>query len=42
MSSPIRSIALAAAVVLLAAPTTFSQGNGKPAPEEQNAIMRVP
>jgi cytochrome oxidase Cu insertion factor (SCO1/SenC/PrrC family) len=38
MSSPIRSIALAAAVVLLAAPTTFSQGNGKPAPEEQTGL----
>ena len=38
MLSPIRSMALAAAVVLLAAPTAFSQGNGKPAPEEQTGL----
>jgi cytochrome oxidase Cu insertion factor (SCO1/SenC/PrrC family) len=34
-SSPIRSMALAAAVVLLASPTARSQGQPKPAPEEQ-------
>jgi cytochrome oxidase Cu insertion factor (SCO1/SenC/PrrC family) len=38
MLTPIRSMALAAAVVLLAAPTAFSQGNGKPAPEEQTGL----
>jgi len=35
MLSPIRSIMLAATVVLLAAPTAWSQGKAKPAPEEQ-------
>jgi cytochrome oxidase Cu insertion factor (SCO1/SenC/PrrC family) len=38
MSSSIRSIMLAAAVVLLGAPTAWSQGNGKPAPEEQTGL----
>jgi cytochrome oxidase Cu insertion factor (SCO1/SenC/PrrC family) len=38
MSSPIRSTALAAAVVLLAAPTAWSQGKGKPAPEELTGL----
>ncbi len=38
MLSPIRSMALAAAVVLLAAPTAFSQGKGKPAPDEQTGL----
>ena len=38
MLTPIRSMALAAAVVLLAAPTAFSQGKGKPAPEEQSGL----
>ena len=38
MLSPIRSMALAAAVVLLAAPTAWSQGQGKPAPEEQTGL----
>ena len=38
MVSPIRSMALAAAVVLLAAPSAFSQGKGKPAPEEQTGL----
>jgi cytochrome oxidase Cu insertion factor (SCO1/SenC/PrrC family) len=38
MSSTIRSRALAAAVVLLAAPTAWSQGKGKPAPEEQTGL----
>jgi cytochrome oxidase Cu insertion factor (SCO1/SenC/PrrC family) len=38
MLTPIRSMALAAVVVLLAAPTAFSQGKGKPAPEEQTGL----
>ncbi len=38
MSSPIRSMALAAAVVLLAVPTAGAQGKGKPAPEEQPGL----
>ena len=40
MLSPIRSMVLAAAVVLLAAPTAWSQGKGKakPAPEEQTGL----
>lgn len=38
MSYPIRSMALAATVVLLAAPTAWSQGRGKPAPEEQTGL----
>jgi cytochrome oxidase Cu insertion factor (SCO1/SenC/PrrC family) len=40
MLSPIRSMALAAAVVLLAAPTAFSQGKAKPALNE-NAGLKV-
>jgi cytochrome oxidase Cu insertion factor (SCO1/SenC/PrrC family) len=35
MSFPIRLMALAAAVLALVAPTAWSQGKGKPAPEEQ-------
>lgn len=35
MLTPIRSMALAMAVVLLAGPSAHSQGKGKPAPEEQ-------
>jgi cytochrome oxidase Cu insertion factor (SCO1/SenC/PrrC family) len=38
MLTPIRLLAIAAAVVLLAAPTAFSQGKGKPAPEEQTGL----
>jgi cytochrome oxidase Cu insertion factor (SCO1/SenC/PrrC family) len=38
MLTPIRSMALAATVVLLAAPTAFSQGVGKPAPEEHTGL----
>ena len=38
MASPIRSMALAAAVVLLAAPAAWPQGKGKPAPEEQTGL----
>jgi cytochrome oxidase Cu insertion factor (SCO1/SenC/PrrC family) len=38
MSHSIRSITLAAAVVLLTAPTAWSQGKGKPAPEEQTGL----
>jgi cytochrome oxidase Cu insertion factor (SCO1/SenC/PrrC family) len=38
MLTPIRSMALTAAVVLLAAPTVFSQGKEKPAPEEQTGL----
>jgi cytochrome oxidase Cu insertion factor (SCO1/SenC/PrrC family) len=38
MLTPIRSMALAAAVVLFAAPSAFSQGKGKPAPEEQTGL----
>jgi cytochrome oxidase Cu insertion factor (SCO1/SenC/PrrC family) len=38
MSSRTRSMALAAAVVLLAAPTSRSQDKGKPAPEEQTGL----
>ncbi len=39
MSSPIRSMALVtAALVLLAATTAWSQGQGKPAPEEQTGL----
>ncbi len=40
MLSPIRSMALAAAVVLLAAPTAFSQGKAQPASNE-NAGLKV-
>ena len=36
MISPVRSMALAAAVVLLAAPFALSQGKGKPAPDEKD------
>jgi cytochrome oxidase Cu insertion factor (SCO1/SenC/PrrC family) len=38
MLSPIRSLTLAAAVVLLAMPSAWSQGKGKPAPEEQTGL----
>ncbi len=38
MLSLIRSMALAAAVVLLAAPFAFSQGNGKPAPNDHAGL----
>ena len=38
MSTPIRLMALAAAVVLLAAPNAWSQDKGKPAPEEQTGL----
>jgi cytochrome oxidase Cu insertion factor (SCO1/SenC/PrrC family) len=38
MFSPIRSMTLAAAVVLLAVPSAWSQGKGKPAPEEQTGL----
>ena len=38
MLSPIRSMALAAALVLLAEPTALSQSQGKPAPEEQTGL----
>jgi cytochrome oxidase Cu insertion factor (SCO1/SenC/PrrC family) len=38
MLSPIRSLTLAAAVVLLAAPTAFSQGKAKPAPNENTGL----
>ena len=38
MSYPIRSMTLAAAVVVLAAPTAWSQGKGKPAPDEQTGL----
>ena len=42
MLSPIRSIVLTAAVVLLAASPAWTQGKGekaKPAPEEQTGLM---
>ncbi len=38
MLSRIQSMALAAAVVLLVAPTAFSQGKGKPASDEQSGL----
>ena len=38
MSSPIRLPALAAAVLILAAPAARSQGQAKPAPEEQTGL----
>jgi cytochrome oxidase Cu insertion factor (SCO1/SenC/PrrC family) len=38
MPSAIRSMALAAAVALLAAPALRAQGKGKPAPEEQTGL----
>jgi hypothetical protein len=37
-SSPIRSMALAAAVVLLASPAVWSQGRARLAPEEQTGL----
>jgi cytochrome oxidase Cu insertion factor (SCO1/SenC/PrrC family) len=38
MLTPIRSMALATAVVLLGVPTALSQVEGKPAPEEQTGL----
>jgi cytochrome oxidase Cu insertion factor (SCO1/SenC/PrrC family) len=38
MLSPIRSMALAAAVLLLAGPTAHAQGKARPAPEEQTGL----
>ena len=38
MLPPIRSMTLAAAVVLLPAPTAWSQDKAKPAPEEQTGL----
>ncbi len=38
MPSPIRSLTLAAALVLLAVPATFSQTKGKPAPDENTGL----
>jgi cytochrome oxidase Cu insertion factor (SCO1/SenC/PrrC family) len=38
MPSLVRLVTLAAAVVLLAAPATFSQTKGKPAPEEHTGL----
>jgi cytochrome oxidase Cu insertion factor (SCO1/SenC/PrrC family) len=38
MLSPIRSTALTAAVLLLAAPAAWPQGQAKPAPEEQTGL----
>jgi cytochrome oxidase Cu insertion factor (SCO1/SenC/PrrC family) len=38
MLPPIRSTALAAAVVLLAAPDARAQGKARPAPEEQTGL----
>ncbi len=38
MLTPIRSMALAAALVLLAAPEVFSQGKAKSAPDEQTGL----
>ena len=38
MSSPIRLPAVAAAVLLSAAPAAWSQGQAKPAPEEQAGL----
>jgi cytochrome oxidase Cu insertion factor (SCO1/SenC/PrrC family) len=38
MLTPIRSIALAAGVVLLSAPAAFSQEKGTPAPEAQTGL----
>jgi cytochrome oxidase Cu insertion factor (SCO1/SenC/PrrC family) len=38
MLSPIRLTALAAVVVLLAAPASWAQGRAKPAPEEQTGL----
>ena len=38
MFSPIRAMTFAATVVLVAAPAAWSQGKGKPAPEEQTGV----
>jgi cytochrome oxidase Cu insertion factor (SCO1/SenC/PrrC family) len=38
MSFPIRLMALAAAVMALGVPRAWSQGEGKPAPEEQSGL----
>ena len=38
MLPPIRSMALAAAIALVAATTAWSQGERKPAPEEQTGL----
>jgi cytochrome oxidase Cu insertion factor (SCO1/SenC/PrrC family) len=38
MSFSIRSMALAAAFILLTAPTAWCQDKGKPAPEEQTGL----
>jgi cytochrome oxidase Cu insertion factor (SCO1/SenC/PrrC family) len=38
MSYPIRSMTLAAALVLHAGPAVWSQDKGKPAPEEQTGL----
>ena len=38
MLSPIRSIALGTVIALLAAPTLWAQGKGKPAPEGQTGL----
>ena len=38
MSSPIRLPALVAAILLLAAPAAWSQGNAKPASEDQTGL----
>jgi cytochrome oxidase Cu insertion factor (SCO1/SenC/PrrC family) len=38
MSSPIRSLALAMSITLLAEPTLRAQDKGKPAPEEQTGL----
>jgi cytochrome oxidase Cu insertion factor (SCO1/SenC/PrrC family) len=38
MSSRTRSLVLAATLVVIAAPTVWAQGNGKPAPEEQTGL----
>jgi cytochrome oxidase Cu insertion factor (SCO1/SenC/PrrC family) len=38
MVSPIRSVALGAAVAVLAATTVLAQGKAKPAPEEQTGL----
>jgi cytochrome oxidase Cu insertion factor (SCO1/SenC/PrrC family) len=38
MSVSIRSLALAAAMALLAAPAVWGQSKGKPAPEEQTGL----
>ena len=38
MLSPIRSMALGSVIALLATPTVWAQGTGKPAPEEQTGM----